>query len=204
MSWNLIMGQSITRKCKDPTPYIKQEWEWSFSHFFVYFQTNEQKKSTEYCTDSSTLNVTKGFPQWFLCYCSIQNTSKVWLQEAAIPLLPELVSSHLASTVITMLLVDYKLWIVFRNLQTCIFFAKREQALIICALMYTHRVKWNHCCYNILYISSIFKQCSIIFVYEKSLLHLTPLLFSWGLFIAQNSQAYLTASILSSSQCSGR
>lgn len=52
------------------------------------------------------------------------------------------------------------------------------------------------------HLTQMYLNKAVLFWFVKNLSpHLTPLLFSWGLFIAQNSQAYLTANILSSSQC---
>lgn len=164
-------GQSIARKCKNPTPYMEPEEEQNFNNFFGYFQISEQKINTQSCRDRSASNLTKGFPWWFDVIAPFKNMLKVWLQEAAIPLVPEVVSSHSASTVAIVLLEVYKLWIAFKNLQTCIFFAKRKKLLIICPLMCAHTAKWNHCLYNILCIPSTWPKCietsSIICVREK-------------------------------------
>lgn len=164
-------GQSIARKCKNPMPYMEPEGEQNFNNFFGYFQISEQKIITQSCRDRSASNLTKGFPWWFDVIAPFKNMLKVWLQEEAIPLLPEVVSSHSASTVTIELLEVYKLLIAFKNLQTCIFFAKRDQLLIICPLMHAHTAKWNHCFYNILCVSSTWPKCietsSIICVCEK-------------------------------------
>lgn len=59
------MGQSITRKCKNPTPYVEPEEEQNFDNFFDYFQINEQKINKQSCGDRSALNLKKGFLWWF-------------------------------------------------------------------------------------------------------------------------------------------
>lgn len=130
----------------------------------------------------------KSFASLLWCYCSIQNNFKAWLQKETIPHLPNVVSSHLASTVITALLLDYKLWIVFRNLQMHIFFAKREQAHNICSLMYTHTIKWNQHFYNFIithskHLTQMYLNNTVLFLYVKNLSpHLTPRLFP-GVFL---------------------
>lgn len=128
-------GQSITRKCKNPTPYVEQE-DKQFV-LLVWLLPNKWAKNKQTVLYRQLyVKPDKRFSSVIWCYCSIQNLFKVWLQEEAIPLLPEVVSSHLASTVITVLLVYYKLWIVFRNHRR-VFSLQRGSELLLFVLWCT-------------------------------------------------------------------
>lgn len=176
-------GQSIARKCKNPTPYMEPEEEQNFNNFFGYFQISEQKINTQSCRDRSASNLTKGFPWWFDVIAPFKNMLKVWLQFHLCQKW-----SHLTRPLLLLLcswkFINYEL-----HLRICrhVFSLQRGSNCLLFVL-WCVPIQQNEitafitsCAFQAL-DPNVLKQ-AVLFVCVKNNIspHLTPLLFSWGL-----------------------